>query len=101
MRKDRVVMKYTKDGASSVEKVETVLLKGTAVQKGNTPASPTIKTGSIASGSTNVDIPLYTILLDGSAVSFDKDVDVWIKGMGGLVISDKTINAYKALGMEG
>ncbi len=26
---------------------------------------------------------------------------VWIKGMGGLVISDKTINAYKALGMEG
>ena len=100
VRKDRVIMKYTKDVASNVEKVETMLLKGTAVQKGNTPASPIIKTGSIIGGSTNVDIPLYTILLDGSTVSFDREVDVWTKGMGGLIISQKVIDAYKALGME-
>jgi hypothetical protein len=100
VRKDIVVMRYTKDGASNVEKVETVLLKGTAVQKGNTPASPTIKTGSIVSGSTNVDIPLYTIMLDGPSVSFKKEINEWKRGMGGIIVSEKTIGLYKALGME-
>nr|DAJ65242.1 MAG TPA: hypothetical protein [Caudoviricetes sp.] len=100
VRKDRVVMRYTKDVASNVERVETILLKGTAVQRGNTPASPTIKTGSIISGSTNVDIPLYTIMLDGSTVSFKREVNEWTRGMGGIIVSEKTIEMYKALGME-
>ena len=65
-RIDLVVARYKKDASKSVESMELDVVKGTPVSYGD-PTKPEIAEGSIADGDSPVEIPLYSILIDGLA----------------------------------
>lgn len=71
-RIDLVVLRYNHDSGSLVDSASLVIIEGTAVQSGNTPAVPSYNTGNIDSGASVVDMPLYEIDLAGSTVTFTK-----------------------------
>ena len=65
-RKDKVVLRYTKNTTTGVETCSLVVIKGTNAT--GTPADPAHNTGSILDGVTTHDMPLYRIPIDGITV---------------------------------
>ena len=66
LRKDLIVLRYTKNASTGVEDMELDVIKGTPAA--SNPATPSHTTGSIADGDTTVDFPLYEVHLDGISI---------------------------------
>ena len=64
-RKDLIVCRYTKAG--KIENMELVVIQGTP--SASNPATPSYNTGSIASGNSPVDFPLYVVNISGISVT--------------------------------
>ena len=74
MRKDLIVLRYTKNSGTNVEDMEIDLIKGTPASAN--PATPAYTSGSIADGDTLVEFPLFVVNLNGITVSsVDRLVD--------------------------
>ena len=68
-RIDVVAMRYSKDSGTGVESAELVLLKGTEVASGSTPAPAALTQGNIFTGALTDDTPLYHIRIDNLQVT--------------------------------
>lgn len=66
-RHDLIVMRYTKQG-TGVESVSLVVITGSA-EDTEDPEDPTYNTGSILSGNTTHDMPLYRVVLEGLSIT--------------------------------
>ena len=66
LRKDLIVLRYTKEASTGVEDMELAVIKGTPAA--SNPATPSYTSGSIADGDTLVDFPLYTVNLNGISI---------------------------------
>ena len=66
LRKDLIVLRYTKNASTGVEDMDLAVIKGTPAA--SSPTAPAYNTGSIAQGDTIVDFPLYEVNLDGIAI---------------------------------
>ena len=74
LRKDLIVLRYTKNASTNVENMEIDIIKGT--EASSNPATPAYTSGSIADGDTLVEFPLYTVNLNGITISsVDRMVD--------------------------
>lgn len=71
-RIDLVVLRFEHDSNTLVDSASLVVLKGTEVADPNTPVEPTYSTGTIDSGATQVDFPLYKIELAGATVTYSQ-----------------------------
>ena len=65
-RNDIVVARYEKDASTNVESMELAVVKGTPVSYGE-PTDPELADGSIMSGDSPVEVPLWRIPIDGLA----------------------------------
>lgn len=75
LRKDLIVLRYTKDAGTGVEDMELAVIEGTPAA--SSPATPSYTSGSITNGDTTVEFPLYTINIDGITIdSVECNVDV-------------------------
>jgi len=63
LRKDLIVLRYSKDASTGVEDMELAVIKGTP--SASNPATPSYTSGSIADGDTLAEFPLYTVNLNG------------------------------------
>jgi len=63
LRKDLIVLKYTKDASTGVENMALAVIKGAPAAFN--PTTPAYTSGSIANGDTLVEFPLYTVNLNG------------------------------------
>lgn len=66
LRKDLIVLRYTKEASTGVEDMELAVIKGTPAS--SNPATPTYTSGSIADGDTLVEFPIYTVNLSGITI---------------------------------
>lgn len=66
LRKDLIVARYTKTSGTGVEDMQLAYIAGTPTA--SAPALPSYNTGTIASGDTLVDFPLYTVNLNGISI---------------------------------
>ena len=66
-RLDRIVVRYTKDGSTGVEDMTLRVIKGTPAA--SNPALPAYTSGSIANGDAVVEVPLYTVTINGLAIT--------------------------------
>lgn len=66
LRTDLIVARYTKASGTGVEDMQLAVITGTPAA--SNPADPSYNTGSIASGDTLVDFPLYKVSLNGIAI---------------------------------
>lgn len=66
LRRDLIVLRYTKNSGTNVESMEVDLIKGTPASAN--PATPAYTDGSIADGDTLVEFPIYEINLNGIAI---------------------------------
>ena len=66
LRKDLIVLRYTKEASTGVEDMELAVIKGTPAS--SNPATPTYTSGSIADGDTLVEVPIYTVNLSGITI---------------------------------
>lgn len=66
LRKDLIVLRYTKDASTGVEDMELAVIKGTPAA--SNPATPTYTRGSIADGDTLAEFPIYTVNLSGITI---------------------------------
>lgn len=66
-RLDRIVVRYTRDGSTGVENMALAVIKGTPAA--SNPALPAYTSGSIANGDTLVEVPLYTVTINGLAIT--------------------------------
>jgi hypothetical protein len=66
LRKDLIVLRYTKDASTGVEDMELAVIKGTPAA--SNPATPTYTRGTIADGDTLVEFPLYEVNLSGITI---------------------------------
>ena len=66
LRKDLIVARYTKTSGTGVEDMQLAYIAGTPAA--SAPALPAYNTGTIASGDTLVDFPLYTVNLNGISI---------------------------------
>jgi len=74
LRKDLIVLRYTKDASTGVEDMELDVIKGTPST--SSPATPAYTSGSIADGDTLAEFPLYTVNLNGITIeSVTRNVD--------------------------
>lgn len=74
LRKDLIVLRYTKNASTNVEDMEIDIIKGTSASAN--PATPSYTSGSIADGDTLVEFPLYAVNLNGITISsVDRLVD--------------------------
>lgn len=64
-RNDLIVIRYSKDVETEIEKAETIVIKGVS---GDTAVDPSYLTGDILAGATTDDFPLYRVKLDGLAI---------------------------------
>lgn len=95
-RIDLVCMRFTHDNNTLIDDAELVIIQGTAVADPNTPSAPSYNSGTIDSGATVVDMPLYRINLAGSTVTYTQlaeVVDREIESLGTLVIETGTISS--------
>lgn len=69
-RIDLVALRFTHDNISLVDAAELVVIKGVEVADPNDPVTPAYNTGTIDSGASVVDMPLYKITLAGATVTF-------------------------------
>ncbi len=63
-RKDIIAIRYKQDASTGVESAELIVLQGEAVNTGQTPARPTLKSGNLYEGDMIDDFPLYEVTLD-------------------------------------
>lgn len=63
-RKDIIAIRYKQDASTGVESAELIVLQGDAVNTGQTPARPTLKSGNLYEGDMIDDFPLYEVTLD-------------------------------------
>ena len=63
-RKDVIAIRYKQDASTGVESAELIVLQGTAVNTGQTPARPTMRSGNLYEGDTIDDFPLYEVTLN-------------------------------------
>lgn len=74
LRKDLIVLRYTKDASTGVEDMELDVIKGTPAA--SNPTTPAYTSGSIADGDTLAEFPLYTVNLNGITLeSVTRNVD--------------------------
>ena len=66
LRKDLIVLRYTKEASTGVEDMELAVIKGTPAS--SNPATPSYTSGSIADGDTLVEFPIYTVNLSGITI---------------------------------
>ena len=66
LRKDLIVLRYTKEASTGVEDMELAVIKGTPAA--SNPATPAYTSGSIADGDTLVEFPIYTVNLSGITI---------------------------------
>ena len=66
MRKDLIILRYTRNASTNVEDMELDIVKGTP--SSSNPAVPSYTSGSIADGDTLVEIPIYTININGITI---------------------------------
>lgn len=66
LRKDLIVLRYSKDASTGVEDMELAVIKGTP--SASNPATPAYTSGSIADGDTLAEFPLYTVNLSGITI---------------------------------
>lgn len=66
LRKDLIVLRYTKDASTNIEDMELDIIKGTPAS--SNPVLPSYTSGSIADGDTLVEIPIYTININGITI---------------------------------
>lgn len=66
LRKDLIVVRYTKNAGTGVEDMDLVVIKGTPAA--SNPQVPSYTTGSIAGGDLLVDFPLYQVNLNGISI---------------------------------
>lgn len=66
LRKDLIVLRYTKEASTGVEDMELAVIKGTPAS--SNPATPAYTSGSIADGDTLVEFPIYTVNLSGITI---------------------------------
>lgn len=63
-RKDIIAIRYKQDASTGVESAELIVLQGDAVNTGQMPARPTLKSGNLYEGDMIDDFPLYEVTLD-------------------------------------
>lgn len=63
LRKDLIVLRYTRNASTNVEDMELDIIKGTPAS--SNPSTPSYTSGSIADGDTLVEFPLYTVNISG------------------------------------
>ena len=63
LRKDLIVLRYTKDASTGVENMALAVIKGTPAA--SNPSTPSYTSGVIANGDTLAEFPLYTVNLNG------------------------------------
>ena len=66
LRKDLIVLRYTKDASTGVEDMALAVIKGTPAAFN--PATPAYTSGSIADGDTLAEFPIYTVNLSGITI---------------------------------
>ena len=66
LRRDLIVVRYTKNSGTGVEDMQLVVIKGTPAS--SNPQTPSHTTGTIAAGATRVDFPLYRVNLNGISI---------------------------------
>lgn len=66
LRRDLIVVRYTKNAGTSIENMSLVVIKGTPAA--SNPQTPSYTTGSIAGGDLLVDFPLYQVNLNGISI---------------------------------
>lgn len=66
LRRDLIVVRYTKNSGTGVEDMQLVVIKGTPAS--SNPQTPSHTTGTIAAGATRVDFPLYQVNLNGISI---------------------------------
>lgn len=66
LRKDLIVLRYTKNASTGVEDMELAVIKGTPAA--SNPATPAYTSGSIADGDTLAEFPIYTVNLSGITI---------------------------------
>ena len=66
LRKDLIVLRYTKDASTGVENMALAVIKGTPAA--SNPSTPSYTSGSIADGDTLVEVPIYTVNLSGITI---------------------------------
>ena len=67
LRKDLIVLRYTKDVSTNVEDMQLHIIKGTSASAN--PARPAHTSGSIADGDTLVEFPLYEVNISGITIT--------------------------------
>lgn len=66
MRKDLIVLRYTKDVSTNIEDMQLHIIKGTSASAN--PVLPEYTSGSIADGDTLVEFPLYEVNISGITI---------------------------------
>lgn len=66
LRKDLIVLRYTKDASTDIEDMQLHIIKGTSAS--TDPVRPSHTSGSIADGDTLVEFPLYEVNLSGITI---------------------------------
>lgn len=66
LRKDLIVLRYTKDASTNIEDMQLHIIKGTSAS--TDPVRPSHTSGSMADGDTLVEFPLYEVNLNGITI---------------------------------
>jgi len=66
LRKDLIVLRYTKDVSTNIEDMQLAIIKGTSASAN--PVLPEYTSGSIADGDTLVEFPLYEVNINGITI---------------------------------
>lgn len=66
LRKDLIVLRYTKDVSTNIEDMQLHIIKGTSASAN--PTRPAYTSGSIADGDTFVEFPLYEVNISGITI---------------------------------
>ena len=66
LRKDLIVLRYTKDVSTNIEDMQLHIIKGTSASAN--PVLPEYTSGSIADGDTLVEFPLYEVNISGITI---------------------------------
>lgn len=94
LRRDLIVVRYTKNAGTGVEDMDLVVIKGTPAA--SNPQVPSYTTGSIAGGDLLVDFPLYQVNLNGISIDsvtllMDKaNVLTWINTLSDSISAVRT-----------
>ena len=68
-RIDVIALRYSKDSNTGIESASLVVIKGTEVASGSTPAVPSVTSGNIFNGALTDDMPLYHVRIEGTQIA--------------------------------